>query len=76
MMILTDNEAWSERLHKSDEIICLSNSPSLAQRNIKSITKFDSWELLAYFIETCMIGVDNSKLKESVMSLRVLAYVK
>jgi len=45
-------------------------------KNIRLITKFDSWGLLVYLVSTCMIGTDNSRLKELVISLRVSAYIE
>ena len=46
-------------------------SPASAWRNMRSIPKFESWGLFAYYIETWIICIDNSRLKESAISLRV-----
>jgi len=76
MIISTVREAWLEEPHKLDRIIYVSNSSELTQRNIKSITKLYSLELSAYLVGTWLIGVNKSRLKESVIFLRVSAYTK
>jgi len=75
-MILIDREVQLKELCKSDEIVYLLNSSVLAWENIKSITKFNSQELLIYLIRTCIIGINSSKLKKSVIFLRVSAFVE
>jgi len=76
MIISTVREAWLEEPHKLDRIIYVSNSSELTQRNIKSITKLYSLELSAYLVGTWLIGVNKSRLKESVIFLRISAYTK
>ena len=48
----------------------------LIQRNIKSITELDLLGLSVYFVETWFIDVDNPKLKELAISLRVLVWIE
>jgi len=39
------------------------NSSAFAQKNIRSITEFESWELFVYWVGTWLINADNSRLK-------------
>ena len=59
---------WSEVKCHSDWIEWLSSSSNLNYRNIKLRTKFESWLLLEYLVETQLMGSDRPKLKESAMS--------
>jgi len=52
----------------------LLNSFALAYKNIKSITEFESWGLLVYYVGTGLVGMDHSRLKLLVISRRVSVY--
>ena len=64
MIILTVRIAWSEKLWKLGKIEYLSISRELAYKNIRSTTELESLGLLAYWVGTWIIEVDNLRLKE------------
>ena len=72
MIILTVRKAWSEKLWKLGKIECLSISRELVYKNIRSITELESLGLLAYWVGTWIIEVDNLRLKEFAMFMSKL----
>jgi len=48
MIIQTSKGAWLDSSQRSSNIIWLLNSSAFSQRNIKSNTKFEPWELSMY----------------------------
>ena len=76
MMIKTDKGVWLDRLCKSSEIQWLLNSSESAQKNIRSSTELKSWRLSMYLVDTGLIGIDNSRLKPSAISLSISEYIK
>jgi len=61
--IVMIREVWSSMRHHSRYIKWLFNSFELLQRNMRSMTEFESFILLEYLVETWLVEIDKSKLK-------------
>ena len=70
----TNRGVWSDKLQKSREIKWLLNSSNTVLRNIRSNTKFKSWELSKNWVEPGFISIDKSRPKLSATSRRVFVY--
>ena len=68
--IVIDKGTWSEVRHHSRWIKWLFNLEESHQRNIQSMTKFESLLLLEYLVRTWLIGHERFKLKESAMIMK------
>ena len=65
-------EAWLEESHQSGWIKWLLSSEEPLHKNIRSMTKLDSPTVSEYLVETWLVGIDKSKLKESAIIIRLL----
>ena len=65
--IVIVREVWSDVRCHSGWIKWLLNSSDPNQRNIKLMTKFESWLLSEYLIGTWLVSLERSKLNESVI---------
>ena len=62
--------AWSNKKCKLGWIKWLLSSIDLLQRNIRSITEFDSPSVSEYLVGIGLVGSGSSKLKESAIIIR------
>ena len=63
--------AWSEESHQSGWIKWLLSSEEPLCRNMRSMTELDSLSVFEYLVGTWLVGTDKSKLKESVIIIRL-----
>ena len=69
--ILTVREAWSEVNLQLGWIEWLSYSSDSGLRNIRSITELKSYWLSEYLVGKYLVGLDNSKWRESTNLKRI-----
>jgi len=70
--ILTVSGVWLDFSLYLGWIIWLSNSTEVSWRNMRSMTKFESFWLSEYIVETWLVDLEIHKFKESAMLIRVL----
>ena len=75
-MILTMSGTWSKRNLRSGKIEWELNSSEELLRNIRLMTEFTSFGLSIYLIETWITEEKSSRLKDSVISKRRIAYIE
>jgi len=65
-------EAWSKDIQESGHIKCWLSLLDPYHRNIKSITEFALPAISENLVGEGLVGVDNVKLKESAIIIRLL----
>ena len=65
------SEVWSEESRQSGWIKWLLSSEKPLHRNMRSMTELDSLSGVEYLVGTWLVGTNKSKLKESVIIIRL-----
>jgi len=76
MIMSVVREAWSEVLQRLGKMRWLLISRELAHKNMRLITELESLELLAYWVGTWILGMNNLRSKEFTISIRMLVWTE